>query len=510
MGNEASMLEYGFGSQEALNPSLRNSAYLINPELAEQNTPPSPIMYYSPESSSEHPITYNELPTSLSHSQTFQQQVPYHMVDSTYQAAQVIEASENIFVDLQVATDDIKNKWKADTNLEEVGKLIETNMSIVFKELHNLETVFDTLIIDINQLKNYRHVKFQLEILMTQLEIYRLEVFENQTNIFRLVYKNKPSPVVLFKGKPLGMNLELKLLHGLSFRTDDIVQVEAKLASTSQTKAKKPLINHINSCDRLKQEVSFMNLKFNLSTRVKPINLCFHTDINTTSGYMHVESDLTDPFVVITSEGQWAESLQKLILIESFEETDAKEISWSRFCNILQLSFVLNTKPKSNVPERSLKYHELLYLQNKILGGRDTINTSEARAWISKFVEIMKNIRFSEHVYDMWVEGLIYFFASRETCETLLMNYNIGSFIIRFSESTPGKFAIAYVSEEGIKHHLIKSPNIPDYIKRKKALSYICKIDISTGNSSVQHKDLALGRWYKEVDRSNTVYEEDI
>jgi hypothetical protein len=52
-------------------------------------------------------------------------------------------------------------------------------------------------------------------------------------------------------------------------------------------------------------------------------------------------------------------------------------------------------------------------------------------------------IRFKRHVNSLWFHGLIYGFITKEECKAALAGEEIGTFLIRFSESYAGQFAIA-------------------------------------------------------------------
>jgi hypothetical protein len=76
---------------------------------------------------------------------------------------------------------------------------------------------------------------------------------------------------------------------------------------------------------------------------------------------------------------------------------------------------------------------------------------------------------------------------TKEECNKALATQNLGTFLIRFSESNPGMFAIAYVYEkqtdgvEKIKHFLVKSEDIgsnkslPDFLREKELFQYLLK-----------------------------------
>lgn len=76
----------------------------------------------------------------------------------------------------------------------------------------------------------------------------------------------------------------------------------------------------------------------------------------------------------------------------------------------------------------------------------------------------------------MWQHGAIYGFITKEECLEVLKNAKEGTFIIRFSESQGGAFAISYVSTDAnnrIKHYLVKAEEVvvtktlPDYVEER-------------------------------------------
>ena len=57
----------------------------------------------------------------------------------------------------------------------------------------------------------------------------------------------------------------------------------------------------------------------------------------------------------------------------------------------------------------------------------------------------------------------MYGLIDKKACVRVLNTEDIGTFIIRFSDSTPGSFAVAYVTDdpkERVKHYLIKPEDV--------------------------------------------------
>jgi hypothetical protein len=83
------------------------------------------------------------------------------------------------------------------------------------------------------------------------------------------------------------------------------------------------------------------------------------------------------------------------------------------------------------------------------------------------------------------------------------------SIIQRFSETSPGVFAISHVFDDRtqgdkIKHFLVKSEDIgsnkslPDLLREKDQFQYLLRIDPVTGKLKRQSKDEALSQYYSK------------
>ncbi len=95
--------------------------------------------------------------------------------------------------------------------------------------------------------------------------------------------------------------------------------------------------------------------------------------------------------------------------------------------------------------------------------------------------------------------GLIFGFIDKEKCNRTLARFEEGAFLLRFSESSPGLFAVAYVSDdpqERVKHYLVKpedvsSVHLADFIKAKSQWVHLLALN-PAGDLIKQHKNVAL------------------
>lgn len=83
----------------------------------------------------------------------------------------------------------------------------------------------------------------------------------------------------------------------------------------------------------------------------------------------------------------------------------------------------------------------------------------------------------------------------------------VGTFLIRFSESSPGLFTVAYVSDdpfERVKHYLVKQEDLslnktlPDVLREKPQFNHILQLEISTGALRRYPRDAVFSAYYSK------------
>lgn len=95
----------------------------------------------------------------------------------------------------------------------------------------------------------------------------------------------------------------------------------------------------------------------------------------------------------------------------------------------------------------------------------------------------------------------IYGLISKKDCANLLNNQEAGVFLIRFSDSIAGSFAIAYTTSdnnEKVKHYLVKPEDIgankslPEFLKERKEFKMILALDLQQQQLVKLKKDEAF------------------
>jgi len=299
-------------------------------------------------------------------------------------------------------------------------------------------------------------------------------------------------------------------------------------------KSTKPIDNGEVSMDMFRHIAMFPALKINISTRMHMISLKFVVQIaGRTAGAsefspLTVESQATFPLVVITNESQWCEAagkkiyynsllflflflflfsflLGKLLFQDSF--VGQAEVTWPKFANTLQHHFYKITRQDPERPSRQLQQLEFQYMHEKYFDNQSRVSSQQAiRCW-QWFGHICQTLRFKRHIGSLWFSGLIYGIVPKGLCNHYLQNQQQGTFLIRFSDSVPGQFSVAYVTDDQydpVKHYLIKAGDIsankslPDFIREKTQFQHLFKLDPENNVLSRIHKDQAFGSYYSK------------
>ena len=108
----------------------------------------------------------------------------------------------------------------------------------------------------------------------------------------------------------------------------------------------------------------------------------------------------------------------------------------------------------------------------------------------------------------MWFSGQIFGFGGKETCnEILSQETQVGTFLIRFSESNPGLFGVAFISDDPndrIKHYLIKhedtgaNKTLPDFLRNKPQFKFLLQFNFEDLTLQKIEKDIAFQEYYSK------------
>lgn len=132
----------------------------------------------------------------------------------------------------------------------------------------------------------------------------------------------------------------------------------------------------------------------------------FSANVQLSGGPMlTLESNLSNPFVIITNECQYEESDGILLKATAFGTQNDAMVAYPFFANLLQRHFLRGTKQDPVKPQRFLSKSELAYLNQKFFNGRQVITAKmydEFWAWFGKGLQ---KLRYQRHLLPMWQSG---------------------------------------------------------------------------------------------------------
>lgn len=219
------------------------------------------------------------------------------------------------------------------------------------------------------------------------------------------------------------------------------------------------------------------------------------------------------PLIVITATSQsvsaWASVMWCNMLSTSEPRNlslfvDPPALTWEQLSQVLGWQFL-------SVGQRALDENQLSMLRDKIMGDSDDVvhwskfsKNESAWVWIDGILDLIK-----KHLMDLWRDGSIMGFVSRQRTQALLQEKPPGTFLLRFSESSKdGAITFSWVEHSNGEAHVHA---VEPYSKQE--LSIMCLPDIIYHYSLRAqrtmprnpllylypdiHKDIAFGRYYK-------------
>jgi len=162
---------------------------------------------------------------------------------------------------------------------------------------------------------------------------------------------------------------------------------------------------------------------------------------------------LSNPLVVIVHGNQYANAVATILWDNFFREKNREPfnvpeaVPWVMAAEALNNHFTI-------INSVSLRPGDLDFLKNKIgqeetlswsYFNRETIPQRTFTFW-EWFYGIEEVVR--KHAHQQWCDGLIAGFITKKDAETLLIHKNVGTFLLRFSDSEIGGISVAWVGED--------------------------------------------------------------
>ena len=297
-----------------------------------------------------------------------------------------------------------------------------------------------------------------------QLELKQLELYEEELRLLQkqspkarclaqLVIAKQPFPKPIKKGTIVsgadGDHEEPTLVRLITASKVGYLaetKVVAEVVSEDSKKGEEVFMTGEKALDE-EGYATFYDLKFEKATRLNVAHLYFDVRVRFLSeeAPITLQSPASSPFVVITNESQWGDSEGMLMGLKAFSEGT---ITWQYMANLIQTHFLRSTRQDVTKPERPLSLSDLNFLAKWRFQDKTTITKAAYEDFWAWFGLACRRIRHQFPFHSLWMKGLILGLISRDDAESLLKGERVGTFVIRFSETNPGKIVLSYVKEE--------------------------------------------------------------
>lgn len=387
--------------------------------------------------------------------------------------------------------------WDLTTEEEQLYTAIEG-------QIKTLVALNQQVMLSPQDISKVRTMRVELYKQLKQLELYKEELRNVREGtvpaapLASLVIIKQPFPQVIRKGAALSEDsLTVQLLTGAyndlsSFRTYNefgLTQVTATLLLDNGPAGNISFLEANTQTIDLATGVARFPLRFPNGTRKTVVHIKFGMPLGNGPSAPAVESEMSDPLIIITNECQWEGSLGTLIKKHAFG--GKLEITWPLFANTLQHYFLVATRQDPSHPKRPLSEFDFSYLHQKFFGARAMITQTTFDKFWEWFGKIVHVVRFQRHICSLWQVGVIYGFLDRESVTNVLVSNRqpVGTFIIRFSERHAGQFDIVWVGTGSsgieINHYLVKHDDIgaprrtlPDFISVCPQFLYLLQLTV--------------------------------
>jgi hypothetical protein len=295
------------------------------------------------------------------------------------------------------------------------------------------------------------------------------------------------------KGEENELELEIEIISGSSLSVE---VVNKSLVLRNIKKRKKVNINIEYESNLEKNKITFYNMKYEKGSKGEVLRLCVEVEIswkikgNNTVKTLIIKTNLTNPFVIMTNESQLR--LQSLNLLNELSIKGMDSTGWDQIVNEIQVMFLRATRQEISPIKRLLSLKDIKYIRLKWFD--NTVNRiitenlpRKIQLFWNWFGQVVHTIRYNKIVLDFWCNEYIWGFISKSDANGLLKEKEKGTFIVRFSESNPGKLAIAVKDEEGeeIKHIIV--PEEKKLLHYIKTISTFQNLYTCSTNSSLSH-----------------------
>jgi len=346
-----------------------------------------------------------------------------------------------------------------------------------------------------------------------QIELYIKELAHmlqgtNSGPLFALAIIKQPFPYIIKQNTGINEGLlVVQVLTGARSALNVFNSLRITATLLLETGVVVPMEGNVQPIDAA--NMARFPLRFPNATRKMVGCIKFGISFGAGSSTPPVESDLSEPLIVISNYIQWEGSMRTLVRKQAFSNLQT-EVAWPVFTNVLQSYFLIATKQDPSNPQRPFSRVDLDYLHHTFFGGKPTISIQqfdEFWKWFGKILYLITH----KHNRELWQAGIIYGFTEKSAFAEILTSNSqpVGTFIIRFSERHPGQFSVVWVGDSSgqgaiVNHYLVTQDDLGnkklcDFIARTARFRFLIQVVTKNGEVSLEsvRKETALQQWVR-------------
>ncbi|PRP79573.1 hypothetical protein PROFUN_12834 [Planoprotostelium fungivorum] len=450
---------------QQLRPMERDELAMEYPVLTTGNTPVTQFFGEAEEVKSHIPIV-----VSISTAVQKLQALHYRCLDNLNTLDQLFKEQRDLLA---------APMGKEEECMRMVNREVEMER-LIQHDINDLQQAHDSEMLEPSDLHQLMNTMDMLQIQQKQLQLLVNELDSLQgrnrgpSSLMYLMITRQSFPLVVSQKKEEEVHVKLLVPTNLSNFTK-MGPVQASIVCDPIQEQKKPIEGDLQALDIHNNMAAKFSVKFLVGTKQAPANLRFEMDVVLSNGRREkVESNLSSPFVVVTNECQWPKCAG-ILLKKTIYNASQLQVPWARFANCTQYHFIKSTRQEMTTPTRPLSSTDLQWLHTKFYNGVQLISSRdfESNFW-DWYGKVLKMIRYTKHIRAMWLAGHIYGFVKKEEANSLLEGHPPRTFLLRFSESHAGQFAVSYISNNReIKQYLVR----PEDLKAQALPSFLEGVD---------------------------------
>jgi len=407
---------------------------------------------------------------------------------------------------------------KALSNLSRAHQGFVAKLSELTRVLRDLRL---TQVLEVHDIQKMREIEAELSIQAQQIEVYteELSLFQgfsqSPKGLLRLIIRDQPFPYIYVRSSPPArsatnnspilktverdISVKLEVLTGTLVKvlSAGSLEMEARVGQKSIpcSDFKSFTMQLLNTTTRCDAQFSFVS-----GTGMSVCTLEFRVNIqyscvmagNTISASESLTAS-SGSFVVITNESQYAEALSVLYSSDLARTYPSMvSVPWPLIANGISRFFILASRQSMVAPPRPLLPSDLEYMRQQWFQGLHAVTHTSIKKFWKWFGVVLRNLRYQRHLQKLWERRLIYGFVRKSVTDGLLSTRDYGSFILRFSESSPGCVAVCYKVPDiakPVKNYIVKPEDIrgktlPEFLLSRHELIQILQF-ISHGPEDI-------------------------